>query len=394
MGDNQKQNFRILTSIFAACAGVVLLLTVVMIPRLRIAVACLKVASQAVSHMPLILFFPIMPLALYVAFIIWWIFVTVYLYACGSVVQSAATGHWSLSWSKQLQYAGLYHFFGLLWTTKFIVAFSQTVIAGAVATFYWCRADSQSPAIRRPIGTSLHRAWRYHLGSIALASFIVAVIQFIRAALEYLDRKTKKLQDSNPAVRFLICCAKCCMWCLEKIVTFINRNALIIVAVKGTSFCSSALRAVTLIVSNALRMTAVGAVSDVMLFLGKLLCALTGCLVAFIVGESTFYTDPTSSYYLTSPILPILVATLMAYAIGEIFFDVYDMAVDTIMLSFCDDCDRHGGEPKFAPELLQARALRFVHHGSRAAAAQAADSSSAWLPPLRSGGGGESRSHA
>ena len=33
-----------------------------------------------------------------------------------------------------------------------------------------------------------------HTGSIALGSFIVAVIQFIRFALEYLDRKTKSMQ--------------------------------------------------------------------------------------------------------------------------------------------------------------------------------------------------------
>lgn len=32
-----------------------------------------------------------------------------------------------------------------------------------------------------------------------------------------------------------------------------------------------------------------------------------------------------------------------------------EQAVDTIMLSFCDDCDRHGGNPKFAPPQLQAR---------------------------------------
>jgi len=74
---------------------------------------------------------------------------------------------------------------------------------------------------------------RYHLGSIALGSFIVAVVQFIRAILEYVDKKTKRLQDTNPVVKFFMCCVKYCVWYLEQVLKFINRNAYILVAVKG-----------------------------------------------------------------------------------------------------------------------------------------------------------------
>ena len=31
---------------------------------------------------------------------------------------------------------------------------------------------------------------------------------------------------------------------------------------------------------------------------------------------------------------------------------VYEMAIDTIMLAFCEDCESHGGHPKHAPPLL------------------------------------------
>lgn len=33
---------------------------------------------------------------------------------------------------------------------------------------------------------------------------------------------------------------------------------------------------------------------------------------------------------------------------------VYEMAVDTILLSFCEDCDEHNGTPLYAPPLLLA----------------------------------------
>jgi hypothetical protein len=43
-----------------------------------------------------------------------------------------------------------------------------------------------------------------------------------------------------PVVKFFMCCIKYCMWYLEKVLKFINRNAYILVAVKGYSYCYSA----------------------------------------------------------------------------------------------------------------------------------------------------------
>jgi choline transporter-like protein 2/4/5 len=36
----------------------------------------------------------------------------------------------------------------------------------------------------------------------------------------------------------------------------------------------------------------------------------------------------------------------------QIFFSVYEMAIDTILLSFCDDCESNNGHPRWAPALL------------------------------------------
>lgn len=70
----------------------------------------------------------------------------------------------------------------------------------------------------------------FHLGSIALGSFIIAVIQFIRLLLEYVDKKTRQLQQQNKIAQALMWLVRCLLWCLEKIVAFINRNAYILVA--------------------------------------------------------------------------------------------------------------------------------------------------------------------
>lgn len=49
---------------------------------------------------------------------------------------------------------------------------------------------------------------RYHLGSIAFGSFIIAVIQFIRAVLEYVDRQMKTTNPNNMVTKYLMACIK------------------------------------------------------------------------------------------------------------------------------------------------------------------------------------------
>jgi len=67
----------------------------------------------------------------------------------------------------------------------------------------------------------------HHLGSVALGSFVVALIQFVRFLLEYLEKKSKIAQAkagvAGAFVKYLMCCVNCCMWYLEKVVKFINR---------------------------------------------------------------------------------------------------------------------------------------------------------------------------
>ena len=338
--------FEYATYVMAGVAGVALLFTLLMIRRLMIAIACLKVATQAIAAIPKILFSPIIPMLMNVAFMAWACFVAVYLYASGELKKDSE-GTVTISWNETLQYMGLYHLFGVFWTTQFIAGFGVMMTAGAIAAYYWQREDMPRGPIRKSIG----RATRYHLGSIALGSFIVAVVQFVRAIMEYVNKKTKKLQDTNPVVKLFMCCVRYCLWYLEKVLKYINRNAYILVAVKGYSYCYSAVEAIKLIILNMMRIAAVNTVGDFLTWLGKLIvCGLCGFL-AFLMCDLPMYTDADSATYLSSPILPIIVCAFIGYIEADVFLSVYEMAVDTILLSFCEDCGTAGG-PHYAPPLL------------------------------------------
>ena len=109
---------------------------------------------------------------------------------------------------------------------------------------------------------------------------------------------------------------------LEKVMKFINRNAYIIVAVKGYSYCRAALRAMKLILNNFARLAAVNIIGDALIFLGKLTVVAACGAAAFFMTTMDKFSDPTSDNYLSSPVVPVLLACLAAYVVASIFFAV------------------------------------------------------------------------
>lgn len=91
-------------------------------------------------------------------------------------------------------------------------------------------------------------------------------------------------------------------------------------AVKGSNYCTSAARAVQLIVSNAIRLATVNVVGGVLLFLGKVAVA-AGCgLVALAMSRMPYYNDATAypATFLSSAILPIAVAVITGYIVAQV----------------------------------------------------------------------------
>ena len=117
----------------------------------------------------------------------------------------------------------------------------------------------------------MHRLIFYYLGTVAFGSCLVAIMQFVRAALAYLHRQMKAQGKDNNTVRWIMCCVQCCMACMQKCVEMINRNAYIYTAVKGTGFCTSGAAAFRLIVANAATFAAVTVLSEIIMWLGKVM---------------------------------------------------------------------------------------------------------------------------
>lgn len=74
-----------------------------------------------------------------------------------------------------------YNLLAFFWFCQFIIGCQHMVIAGAVACWFFTRNKSK---LGSPILKSFGNLVRYHMGTVALGSFIIAVVQFLRAVLK------------------------------------------------------------------------------------------------------------------------------------------------------------------------------------------------------------------
>ena len=120
-------------------------------------------------------------------------------------------------------------------------------------------------------------------GTVAFGSLIIAILRMIRVILEKVEAKLSQYHQDNKIVKAAMFACKCCFWCLEKFMKFLNRNAYIMCAVSGKNFCSSAKDAFFLLLRNVARLAVLTGVVSFLMFLSKIvvvgLCAALSYLV-------------------------------------------------------------------------------------------------------------------
>ncbi|XP_069863404.1 choline transporter-like protein 5 isoform X2 [Dipodomys merriami] len=370
-----KQTWFSIMIILSILEGTIILLLIFFRKRIHVAIILLKEGSKAIGYIPTTLIYPIITFILLAICICYWAVTAIFLATSGvpvykvvvpegkcvhenetcdpeifnttEVIKScpgalcnfAFYGGMSL-YHKYIPTFHIYNLFLFLWLINFVISLGQCALAGAFATYYWAmrKPDDIPP---HPLFTAFGRAIRYHTGSLAYGSLILAVIQTFKAALEYLDRRIKDAQ--NIFAKFLQCCLKCCFWCLENMVKFLNRNAYIMIALYGKNFCRSARDAFNLLMRNILKVAVTDEVTHFVLLLGKVLVSgFIGLLAFLLFTERLPMVDyePTSLNYYWIPLLTVIVGS---YLIAHGFFSVYAMCVETIFICFCEDLERNDG---------------------------------------------------
>jgi len=363
----KEQDMRMYAGIaVGACTFIFFCIIVFMRNRIRIAIEVIKSAGRAFGDMPWMVLFPIGPILAAVAFFWAWAFAAIYIFSAGEVTMKdtpddfvgvtfaaensdesqvpVAAEYEVIDYSETIQNSFAPHFFLLLWVVQFLVYFVFTVISGAVANWYFTERDAEGKKKRggehgqlshRAVCGACFRTVRYHLGTIIFAAAIIALVQFARAVVTYMEKTmgAKKGKEPNRIQKVLLRVVNCLLWCLECCLDKINGNALIWVAIYGDAFCPAVCGSFKLIWENLVRVAAISFFSAMVTMLGKVLIPL---LTMAVCGAALLYAEPFKSE-LSSPMLPLVVVFIIAFGVAQMFLTVYDTAIDTIFLCFLLD---------------------------------------------------------
>ncbi|KAI4485321.1 hypothetical protein M0804_006826 [Polistes exclamans] len=224
---------------------------------------------------------------------------------------------------------------GLIWTSEFIIACQDMVIAGAVAHWYFRDKDASMSPVCSAIGNLIS----YHLGSVACGSFLITLFKLPRLILTYLHKKFEKNRETSPCAQCGLKCCICCFYCLEKFIRYMNHNAYTVIAIEGTNFCNAARIAFKTIVDNALQIAVINGIGDFILFLGK--CFVTAATGS--VGLLFMRQDPRLHFYAA----PIFVTCVFAFFIAHCIISLYETVMDTLFLCICEDRNLGGENGKW-----------------------------------------------
>jgi len=324
-------------------AGLGFLLLIFLRKSIMLAIAVMKQAARALGAIPALAFFPLGQAIVTASFVVLWLYYAINLASVGEVTFTKIEGTDlripEYEFSDFQKRAGWYFLFCLFWFVEYMKAITQIIIALCISKWYFARDKSE-------IGTSTFTSsywtgWRYHAGTAAVGSLLIAIVRLIRAMVSWVQKKAEALD--NKLGQALLCCCQCCLWCFEKVLRFLNKNAYIQTAIFGTSFCTSAREAFFLILRNARRVASLSYVSALLIFVGRLFIAiLTTCIAYISIGRNI---DPTN---LHSPAGPAALVFVLAYVVGDMFLDLFEMSTETILQCFIADEEMFDGDSGYA----------------------------------------------
>jgi hypothetical protein len=330
---------------------------VVMRKRIQLAIGIVKETCKAFATMTGIMIVPIIQAIGMVMFLIPWVIYVFYLASSGEAVKQTGYSfnqgvqytysYYTYKFADETRYAFIYMLFCLFWTAEFIVAIGQLVMALCFSSWYFTREKEKISSLT--VLWSLRIALVYHLGTAAFGSLIIAIIQTVRAIILYFQKTSKKDGIHGKILKYALCILQCFLWCVEKIMKFINKNAYIVTAIYGYSFCKSARKAFFLILRNILRVSAVTMVSSIVLFLGQMFVPLLTTFICYLCLAYSLDSGEVSGI-----VAPLVFTFFLSYWVSAMFMEIFGMGIETILVCFIADEEMNKVEHRFADGDLRA----------------------------------------
>ena len=169
---------------------------------------------------------PIFAIGFISSWLLVWGILALYLVSIGEITQDPDIPFMTtVIWSDETRYMLLYSLFGYLWMNALIISLAMFVISATATIWYFtCNSDTNGSG---SVIKGLYWAFRYHLGSLAFGSFLIALVQFIRIIFEFYRKQIEKANKENPLIKVILCLTSYLLDCLDRFIKFITKNAYI-----------------------------------------------------------------------------------------------------------------------------------------------------------------------
>jgi hypothetical protein len=281
--DNTKDVMKGMGILLWILSGIYLIILCCCWSRIQLGAAIIEAASDFVRNCLSVMFIPLFFFFITAAWVVFWVISAVYVYTVGDVKKADNLPIADITWNTTTRYVWIYHLFGLFWVSAFVIGCAQFIIAAICALWYFSQGGDSDDKAKASVWTGIKWVFRYHLGSIAFGSFIIAVMQMIKLLFEYMRRKYEKLLPNNMCVKCIICCLRCFIWCLDYCVKQITKNAYIQIAITGNNFCKACWLTFWLIVRNVARFSMVTSIGFILMFVGKALIIILSGWISYII---------------------------------------------------------------------------------------------------------------
>ena len=324
-----------------------LVFILVMCNRIRLSIALIQVAAKYINSNCSILWIPFLFFIITLLYIAYWIVLSVYLYSTGDFDQANSKVIASFKWKYEIRYLWWYHLFSLFYIYALISSFSQFIYASSASIWYF---NNEKGTEGHLILKSFKRAFRYHFGSIAFGSLIVAIVRFLMFLFERFKKSMEKtVGKKNPGkcYKCILCCVGCCLRCIEKTLEYVNKHAFIMISIKGDCFCVAAWEGFALIVRNLGRFSVLILLGKLFTTIGTLFITVASGIIGYLVIQNYGFL----SEEINSSFLPVCCMVLVGLIIGLVSMNVFGMSADTLLYCFLMDEEINKGQPKAMPEL-------------------------------------------
>ena len=385
---NEKTNKYIAYALWVI-AALILLIIIFLWGKLRTAVQVIKISARALGSNFSALFSPVV--AIIFGLIFWGAVIvsTVYTYTGADfhIVKQEDGDIMKLDLNSKLQYLLIYNLIFFVYISVHIYFTNYYAQSSAFVDWYFgCKSKMCCCNCRCLYGFWL--AWTKGLGLITVTSLIMTPLYLFIIFMEYLDKKAKADQTSIGILwKVLIKCLKCCLWCFEKIMKYLNKVLLTMSQIYNKGWCKSAQLTMNVLLKDMLMVLIMNGVSTFVLFLSKLVCGTLMAVGFFLYLK--FGLKDTSSWW-----LPVLCVFILSYIISGFLINMFDSIIDIIFVCYQSDNDLTNNgtiRPLFISDDMNTLIRDFKQSNAASAKVEAATDDAE--PEVRHRGGHRRRHH-